>query len=123
MLPQSCKFSHGLCLNNFLRVWLIGNQRYQISPFRYINWDDEVSRLVRGRKVLGNMKYLMRSVKRAAEAVGSWTEEKWDVKRVNSVYTMVYGGLVFKVNKRFDSLSWSSFVRYFIQGEVILLDN
>ena len=29
------------------------------------------------------MKYLMRSVKLEEEGVGIWTEEKWDVKRVN----------------------------------------
>ena len=38
----------------------MGNQRDQVPPFRYINQDDEVSHLVRGMKVLGNMKYLMR---------------------------------------------------------------
>ena len=63
MLPQSYTFSHGLCLDNFLQVWLISNQRYQVPPFRYINRDDEVSPLVIGRKVLGDIKYLMRSVK------------------------------------------------------------
>ena len=63
MIPQSYKFSHSLYLNNFLEVWLIGNQRYQVTPFRYINWADEVSRFVRVRKVLGDMKYLMSSVK------------------------------------------------------------
>ena len=63
MLPQSYKFSHGLCLNNFLQVLLISNKRDQVTPFRYINQDDEVSHLVRGRKVIGDMKYLMRSVK------------------------------------------------------------
>ena len=62
MLSQSYKFSHGLCLNNFLQVWLIGNQKYQLPPFRYINRDDEVSHLVRIKKVLGDMKYLMRSI-------------------------------------------------------------
>ena len=41
MLPQSYEFYHGLCLNNFLKVWLIVNQRYRVSPFRYINWDYE----------------------------------------------------------------------------------
>ena len=40
MLPQYYKFSHGLCLNNFLQVWLIGNQLNQVNLFRYINWDD-----------------------------------------------------------------------------------
>ena len=55
--------------------------------------------------MLGDMKYLIRSVKRAAEAVGIWTKENWDVKRVNSLYTMVSGGFIFKINKRFDSLS------------------
>ena len=35
------------------------------------------------------MKYLMRSVKRAAEAVVIWTEDNWDVNRVNSLYAMV----------------------------------
>ena len=53
MLSQSYTFSYGLCLNNFLQVWLIGNQRHQVPPFRYINWADEVSHLVRKRKVLG----------------------------------------------------------------------
>ena len=43
MLPQSYKFYHGLCLNNFLQVLSIGNQRDQVPPFRYINPDDEVS--------------------------------------------------------------------------------
>ena len=43
--------------------------------FIYINWTDEVSRLVRGGKFLGDMKYLTRPVKRAAEAVGIWTED------------------------------------------------
>ena len=68
MLPQSYNFSHGLCLNNLLQVWLIGHQRYQVPPFGYINWEVEVSRLVRGSKVIGDMKYLMVSVKRAEEA-------------------------------------------------------
>ena len=112
MLPQSYNCSHGICLNNFLQVLLICNQRDQVPPFRYINWDDEVSRLVKVRKVLGNMKYLMRSVKQAVEAVGIWTEENWDVKRVNLLYTVVSGRFDFKINKRFDSLSWSSVVRY-----------
>ena len=83
MLPQSYTFSHGLCLNNFLQVWLICNQRDQVLLFRYINQDDGVYCLVIGWKVLGDMKYLMRSVKRSAEAVGIWTEENWDVNRVN----------------------------------------
>ena len=34
-----------------------------------------------------------------------------DVKRVNSLYTVVSGMFDFKRNKRFDSLSWSSVVR------------
>ena len=54
MLPQSSKFSHSLCLNNFLQVLLIGNQIYQVPQFRYINRGDEVSHLVRVRKVLGS---------------------------------------------------------------------
>ena len=56
-------FSHGLCLNNFLQVWLIGNQIYQVPLLRNINQYDGVSHLVRGWKVLGGMKYLLRSVK------------------------------------------------------------
>ena len=104
MLPQYYTFYNGLCLNIFLQVWLIRNKRDQVTPFRYINGDDEVSHLVRGSKVIGDMKYLMRSVKRAVEAVGIWTEENWDVKRVNSFYTMVYGRFNFKRNKKLDSL-------------------
>ena len=83
MLPQSYTFSHGLCLNNLLQVWLIGNQIYQIPPFRCINQADWVSHLVRGRKLIRGMKYLMRSVKLSAEVVAIWTEENRDVKRVN----------------------------------------
>ena len=75
MLPQSYKFYQRLCLNILLQVWLIGNKRDQVPLFRYINRAGEVSHLVRGRKVLGYMKYLMRSVKQAAEAVGIWTYE------------------------------------------------
>ena len=121
ILPKSYKISHSLCLNNFLQVWLIGSQSYQVPPFRYINWDDETYHLVRGRKVIGMMKYSMRSVKWAAEAVGICTEDNWDVKRVNLLYTMVSGRFNFKRNKRFDSLSWSSFVRdlYTRRGYII----
>ena len=57
---------------------------------RYINWDDKVYILVRGKKVLGDMKYLMRSVKLAAEVLGIWAEDNWDLKKVNSLYTMIY---------------------------------
>ena len=57
------------------------------------------------------MKYLMTSVKQAADAVGTWTAENWNMKRVNSLYTMVPGRFTFKINKRFDSMSWSSVVR------------
>ena len=35
-------------LNTFPQVRLIGNQRYQVPPIRYINLDDKVSHLVRG---------------------------------------------------------------------------
>ena len=34
-----------------------------------------------------------------------------DVKRVNSLYTVVSGRFDFKRNERFDSFSWSSVVR------------
>ena len=112
MLHQYYKFSHGLCLNNSLQVWLIGNQRYQVTPFRYINQAGEVSHIVRGSKVLGDMKYLIRQVKGATEAVGIWTEESWYAKRVNSLYNMVSGRFNFKRNKWFDSLSWPSVVWY-----------
>ena len=61
--------------------------------------------------MLGDTSYLMSSVKIVAEAVGIFTEDNWDVKRVNSLYTMVYGRFIFKINNRFDSLSWSSFFR------------
>ena len=91
MLPQSYTFSHGLCLNNFLQVLLICNQRDQVPPFRYINQADKVSHLFMVMKVLGDIKYLMRSVKQSADAVGIWTEDNRDVKRVNSLYTMVSG--------------------------------
>ena len=40
MLPHSYTFSHGLCLNNFFQVWLIGNQRDHIYLLKYIKWDD-----------------------------------------------------------------------------------
>ena len=55
--------------------------------------------------MIGNLKYLMTSVKRAAEPVEIWTEDNWDVKRVNSLYTMESGRFNVKINKRFDSLS------------------
>ena len=61
----------------------------------------------------GNVKYLMRSVKRAADSVVIWTEYNWDVNRVASLYTMVSGRFNSKISKRFDALSWSSGVRYF----------
>ena len=57
------------------------------------------------------MKYLMRPVKRAVEEVEIWTEENWDVKRVNSLYTMVSGMFNIKINNSFGSLSWSLVVR------------
>ena len=47
-----------------------------------------------------------------------------DVKRVNSLYTMVSGRFEFKINKGFNSLSWSSIVgdlytrRGYIIGEL-----
>ena len=72
-----------------------------------------VSHLVRGRKVLRDMKYLMKSVKRAAVAVEIRTEDNWDVKRVYSLYTMVSWRLNFKINKRFNLLIWSLLGRNF----------
>ena len=62
MLPQSYTFSHILCLNNFLQVLFIYNERDQVPPFRYINQADKVSHLVMVMKVLGDMKYLMNSL-------------------------------------------------------------
>ena len=47
MIPQSYNASHGLCLNNFLQVLLIGNQIGHVPLFRYINQADEVYHLVR----------------------------------------------------------------------------
>ena len=57
MLPQSFRFAHCFFLNNFLQVWLIGNKIYQVPLSRYINWDGDLSHLVRGRKVPGDKKY------------------------------------------------------------------
>ena len=70
----------------------MGNQRDQVPLFRYINQADKVSHLVVVMKVLGDMKYLMRSVKRTADAVGIWTEDNWDVKRVNHYILWYLGG-------------------------------
>ena len=113
MLPKSYKLSHGLCLNHFLQVRFICNQIYQVPPFRYVNRDDQVPHFVRESKVLGDMKYLISSVKQAEEVVGIWTEDNWSMKRVNSLYTMVYGRFNFKIDKRFDSFNQSLVVRYF----------
>ena len=51
--------------------------------------------------MLEDMKYLMRLVKQASEVVGIWTEDNWDVKSVNSLYTMVSGRFLFKKIKGF----------------------
>ena len=112
ILPHSYTFASGFCFNSLLQVWVIGNQIYQITPFRYINHNDEVYLLVRVSKVLCDMEYFMRLVKLSAEAVGIWTENHLDVKRVNSLYTMLSGRFNFKINKHLDSLSLSLGVRY-----------
>ena len=57
MLPQSYTFSDGLCLNNFLQVLLICNQRDQPPPFRYIDQAYKVYNLFIAMKVLGDMEY------------------------------------------------------------------
>ena len=62
MLPQSNTFSHGHCLNSFLRVLLIGNQIDQVIPLKCIDQEDKLSHFVRIVKMLGDMKYFMRSV-------------------------------------------------------------
>ena len=54
----------------------------------------------------------MRSVKLASEVVVIWFEENWDIKRVNSLFTVVSWRFNVKINKRFNSLSWSSVVIY-----------
>ena len=53
--------------------------------------------------------------------MGIWTEDNWDMKILNSLYTMVSGRLNLKINKRFDSLSWSWVVRdlYTRRGYII----
>ena len=49
-------------------------------------------------KFIGDIKYLIKSVKQTAEAVEIWTDVNWDVKSVNSIYTMVSGRFNFKRN-------------------------
>ena len=61
-----------------------------------------MSHLVIGSKELGFKNYSMRTDKLEAEAVVIWTEDNWNMKRMNSLYNMVYGRLNFKINKRFD---------------------
>ena len=46
MLPRHYKFTHRICLNNLPQVLLIVSQSDQVTPFIYINCDDEVSNLV-----------------------------------------------------------------------------
>ena len=46
------------------------------------------------------------------ESVEICTGDNWDVKRVNSLYTMVSGSFNLKINNRFDLLSWSLVLRY-----------
>ena len=53
MPPQYYKFSHVLCLNDFLHVLLLSNQRDQIPLLRYLNRGYEVFHLVMGRKLIG----------------------------------------------------------------------
>ena len=99
----------------------MGNQRYQVPLLIYINQAGEVSHLVRGSKVLRDRKYLMSSFKRAAKAVGIWTENNCDVKNVNSLYTVIYGSLNFKINNGFDLLSWSYVVKYLYTKKVYII--
>ena len=110
-LFQSFSLFSLLCLSNFLQVWFICNQIDQVPLFRYIIWSGEVYPLIRERKVIGDIKYLMKSVKIAVGAVGVWTNDHWDVKRVNLLYTMVSGRFIFKIYNSFDTFSWSSVVR------------
>ena len=64
----------------------------------------------------------MSPVKRAAEAVGIWTVKNWDVKRVNSLYSMISGRFNFKADKGFDSFSLSSVVRYLYTRRVYIIE-
>ena len=63
----------------------------------------------------------MRSVKQAVETIGIWTEENWDVKTANSLYTMVSGRFNFKRNKRFYSLIWTLVVRDLYTRKVYII--
>ena len=71
-----------------------------------------MSNLVRVGKLIGHMKYLMRSVKRGEEAVEICSDDIWDVKMVNSLYNMVSGRFNFKGNRKSDSFSWSLVISY-----------
>ena len=74
--------------------------KYRIVTHNFTNED-----LTNGKTLIITMIYLMRSVKKSAEVVGILTEESWDVKVVNPLYTMVSGRFNLEINKRFDSLS------------------
>ena len=67
--------------------------------------------LVKGKKLLGYIKYSMKPVKQAEDAVGICIEDNWHVKIVNSLYTMVSGRFNFKRSKQFDSLIWLPVIR------------
>ena len=82
-----------------------------------------MSCFVRVMKVLWDTKYLMRSVKRAEEAERTWTEDNWDVKRVNSLYTMLSGSEILKEIRGLIHLFGHRLSGVCIQRRVILLDN
>ena len=69
MISESYTFSHGICLNSFLQFLLIGIQKDQAHPFRYTNQEGEVYHLLRRMKLLESTKYLIRSLKLAAQEI------------------------------------------------------
>ena len=90
--------------------------KYRILTHNFTNDD-----LTNGKTLVITMRYLMRSVKKSAEVVGIFTEESWDVKVVNPLYNMVSGRFNLKINKRFDSLSCLSVIRYLYTSSVYII--
>ena len=119
MLPKDWRIPHGVSLSGLFNLFLLGVGNEGVPPLSWINNGFEVEHIPRGKRVLSDMKRLMKHVECCCKNhnPNAWEENirEWSVRKVNELYNTVWRCFNFGGNAvnetRFMTISWSSIIR------------
>ena len=111
-----------MTLPSLITCWYVGNKEDKIVPFRFLKTTDLAGEKKKNKKVISNMKQLMKLVATCGEGEGIRVSERrkadWNVEATLDLYSAVKKYFEYSENlriRRHKQLAWKTVLNHYLR--------